>query len=94
MLYGLEGRHGKQAGVRAEGAGKFTYPSDGWGWKARSAGVDRVNSGPGVDASGALGGDPKGDTRTYPEGLPPGPPSAPAASPTTKAADSCASTSP
>ncbi|GAA2599877.1 hypothetical protein GCM10010424_57770 [Streptomyces lienomycini] len=30
--------------------------------------VGRVNSGPGVDASDAQGGNPKGDTRTYPEG--------------------------
>ncbi|AXL88979.1 hypothetical protein C4J65_12130 [Streptomyces sp. CB09001] len=97
MLYGVEGRHGKDAGGRVEGVGKFTYQSDEGVGRAVAGRVGRVNSGTGVDVSEVTGGDSKGDTRTYPEGSPAGSPSDPAASPaspTTKAADSCASTSP
>ncbi|OMI89419.1 hypothetical protein BSZ07_15405 [Streptomyces sp. M1013] len=94
ILYGLEGRHGKEAGDRVEGLRSSPIRVTGAAGGPGTPGVDRVNAGPGVDASDALGGDSKGDTRTYPEGSPAGPPSAPAASPTTKAADSCASTSP
>ncbi|NEV86499.1 hypothetical protein GUR47_07410 [Streptomyces tendae] len=94
ILYGVEGWHGKDAGGRVEGVGRFTYQSGAGQRRGPDCGVGRVNSGTGVDVSDPMGGDPKGDTRTYPEGSPAGQPSAPAASPTTKAADSCASTSP
>ncbi|NEC35919.1 hypothetical protein G3I66_22505 [Streptomyces rubrogriseus] len=94
ILYGVEGRRGKDAGGRVEGVGRFTYQSDAGERSGRDRGVGRVNSGTGVDVSEATGGDSKGDTRTYPESSSAGPPSAPAVSPTTKAADSCASTSP
>ncbi|CAM5709175.1 hypothetical protein SPURM210S_08403 [Streptomyces purpurascens] len=50
----------------------FTYPGDPGAQGPVSAGVRRVNHGPGVDVSGVTGRDSKGDPRTYPGG-PPGP---------------------
>lgn len=61
ILYGADGDRGKRAGGRVAGAGMFTYPGDIGGMGPVGAGVCRVNSGRGVDASGVPGRDSKGD---------------------------------
>ncbi|BCL20852.1 hypothetical protein GCM10017668_26950 [Streptomyces tuirus] len=61
ILYGADGGCGKEGGSRVEGAGMFTYPGDVGGVEPESVGVRRVNSEPGVDASGVPGRDSKGD---------------------------------
>ncbi|PAK22550.1 hypothetical protein CJD44_34650 [Streptomyces sp. alain-838] len=94
ILYGLAGWRGKEERGRGEGPGRFTYPGDRGPGKPGAARAHRVSSGRGVDASGVMGGDSKGDTRTYPEGSP-GLSRAPGGvPPTTKAAAPCASTFP
>jgi hypothetical protein len=61
ILYGADGDRGKEARGRVVSAGRFTYPGD-VGWREpKGAGVRRVNSGRGVDASGVPGRDSKGD---------------------------------
>lgn len=47
--------------MRVAGAGMFTYPGDAGGVEPMSTGVCRVNSRLGVDASGGMGRDSKGD---------------------------------
>lgn len=61
ILYGADGDLGKEAGPGLRAAGIFTYPGDVGGVEPEVAGECRVNSGPGVDASGAPGRDSKGD---------------------------------
>lgn len=61
ILYGADGGWGKEAGPGPRAARMFTYPGDVGGVEPEIAGVCRVNSGPGVDASGAPGRDSKGD---------------------------------
>ncbi|GGV61943.1 hypothetical protein GCM10010228_10370 [Streptomyces massasporeus] len=61
ILYGADGGWSKEAGTWFAGAGTFTYPGDVGGVEPEIAEVCRVNSGPGVDASGAQGRDSKGD---------------------------------
>ncbi|RDD85811.1 hypothetical protein DVZ84_27965 [Streptomyces parvulus] len=103
MLYGVGAPHGKEAGGRAEGSGRFTYQGDEPAPRPGAVRAGRVNSGPGVDARGVTGGNPKGDTRTYPEdpsGAPSGllrgvqPGLLRSQAPDPKAAVPCVSTSP
>lgn len=47
--------------MRVVGAGRFTYPGDIGAVEPMITGRRRVNSGPGVDASGVTGRDSKGD---------------------------------
>lgn len=61
ILYGADGGGGKEAGYASGGAGMFTYPGDIGGAEPMRTEVHRVNSGPGVDASGVTGRASKGD---------------------------------
>ncbi|GAA2931845.1 hypothetical protein GCM10011428_56670 [Streptomyces violaceus] len=72
ILYGVNGGRSKEAdlGSRAPECSPIWVT---WGaGKPVTAGVCRVNPGPGVDASDVTGRNSKGDPRTYPGG-PPGP---------------------